>query len=264
MKTKDYEETTVKKQSSIAKFAKYSTLSEEELKEANSTDDVEYDDSYGEEGNDGQDWDFREDYGDYREDDGDYRELQTDDNEEDDTEEDEPRMEHYGEIIKFTSHPTENDIFRFMFRHTYASPLGIFAALMAVGAAVVSVIEFTRQNWFYAIVFLGVFYLFAVQSPLNLKKKSKAQSQEMCSAEGAITYTFSEAGFDMERGDEYATYQWSRIIKVKNGKTGYYVYLEKNRAFIATKADLAVNEQKFVGMLERHVDNYKAPQMENL
>lgn len=261
MKEKDYENKEVKKTSSIAKFAKYSTLSEEELKEANSTDDVEYDEDYdGDASDENQDEDFREE-------DGDFREVSlgdSDEAEEEDDDENEPRMEHFGDTFTFTSRPTETDIFRFMFRHTYASPLGIFAAIMALAAIVVSVIEFTRQTWFPAITFLAVFYLFAVQSPLNLKKKSKAQSQEMSSPEGAITYTFSEAGFDMERGDEYAPYEWSRIIKVKNGKTGYYVYLEKNRAFIATKADLGVNEGRFVGMLERHVEKYKAPKMESI
>lgn len=257
MKVKDYEEKTQKtqKQSNIAKFAKYSTLSDAELEQANSTDGVDYEDADDE----------YENYDEVNED-GDFREIALDDSEEqgEPEEENEPRMEHIGEVLTFQSKPTEQDILRFMARHTYLSVLGILACVMAVVSLVVSIIEFTHQQWVLGIAFLAVFYLFAIQSPLNLKKKAHKQSQEMSRPEGIITYTFSEAGFDMERGKEYAPYHWSRILKVINGKTGYYVYLEKNRAFIATKADLGVNEQKFVRMLEKHVDKYKAPKMENI
>lgn len=231
-----------KKASSISRFATLSTLTEEEMEEENEgVDEAEEEAS---------------DYG-YDEN-NDNEEVVEEYEEESPAEpEEEPRLEHTGTTIVLQSKPTEEDIFRFMFRHTYCSALGVIACLMAIGAAFLSVFSFTHQEIFQGVLFAVIFFVFAVYSPINLLKKARKQSAEMSSPEGIITYTFSDAGFDMERGDEYAPYAWSRIIKVINGKTGYYVYLEKNRAFIATKLDLASNEATFVDMLKRFVKNYK-------
>ncbi len=238
-----------KKTSSIGKYATLRTLSDEELAEANGVDtgDEEIDDEEAE---------FEEDYSENAEDVDDW-DSSEEEPEAEEKEEEEPRLEHFGPTIVLKSKPTEEDIFRFMFRHTYCSALGIIAAVMSVAAIVIAVLRFMVQDYIGGILFAAMFYLFAIHSPISLKKKAKKQSQEMCSPEGTITYTFSDAGFDMERGDEYAPYKWSRIIKIVNGKTGYYVYLEKNRAFIATKAGLAENEQLFVEMLRKNVVNCK-------
>ena len=79
----------------------------------------------------------------------------------------------------------------------------------------------------------------------------------MCSEEGTITYTFSDAGFDMKRQTEYASYKYDRIMKVVTGKTAYYVYLGKMRAFLAPKADLGANEEKFLELIRENVKNFK-------
>jgi hypothetical protein len=79
----------------------------------------------------------------------------------------------------------------------------------------------------------------------------------MSHGEGIITYTFSDAGFDMKRMKEYAPYKYDRIMKVVCGKTAYYVYLGKMRAFLCPKADLGANEETFLQLIRENVKNFK-------
>jgi len=233
---------------SIAELASLSTLSEEELEEANESaeDSVEYsdedDDSEGYDGEDNGEADEESEDG----------ETETDKAEEND-----PPMEHFGRQFTFAGKPTPEDVFRFMFHHTYFSAMGVIAVLLVIASVVMAVWSFIEGKYPQGALFAGVFLFFVINSPLSLKKRSKKQSESMCSEEGTITYTFSDAGFDMSRQQEYATYQYDRILKVINGKTAYYVYLGKMRAFLAPKADLGANEETFLQLLNDHIPNFK-------
>ena len=46
-------------------------------------------------------------------------------------------------------------------------------------------------------------------------------------------------------------------MKVVCGKTAYYVYLGKMRAFLAPKADLGANEETFLQLMRENVKNFK-------
>ena len=257
LKEKNDDEAVVKKAQapvrtgrSIAELASLSTLSEEELEEANE----EAEDSEG--------------YEEYEEDTEDYDPAMTDTDEENgeeaegDAEEEpedknEPPMEHYGRKFSFDGKPTADDIFRFMFYHTYCSVVGVIAILLLVASVVMAVWSFKDGNVLQGCIFSGVFLFVAINSPLSIRKRSKKQSEAMSTGEGVITYTFSDAGFDMKRMQEYAPYKYSNIMKVVKGKTAYYVYLGKMRAFLATKADLGANEETFLQLIRENVKNFK-------
>lgn len=230
---------------SIAELASLSTLSKEELDEANEESDDE-------------------DYEEYEEDGSVVdSENETDEAEDQDSEEEtpedenDPPMEHYGRVFTFAGKPTPQDVFRFMFYHTYCSVVGVFAILIVVASIVMSVWSFLDDKLMQGFLFAAIFLFFIINSPLSLKKRSKKQSESMCSEEGTITYTFSDAGFDMTRQTEYAAYKYDRIMKVINGKTAYYVYLGKMRAFLAPKADLGENEATFVQLMKKNVKKFK-------
>lgn len=233
---------------SIAELASLSTLSEEELEEAN--EEVGDDDPY-------------EEYEDEAAEDADVTDTAEDkeDAEEAEEEEDkdinEPPMEHYGRIFSFEGKPTANDIFRFMFYHTYCSVVGVIAILLLVASVVMAVWSFKDGNMLQGCIFAGVFLFVAINSPLSIRKRSIKQSEAMSNGEGVITYTFSDAGFDMKRMQEYAPYKYEKIMKVVKGKTAYYVYLGKMRAFLATKADLGSNEETFLQLIRENVKNFK-------
>jgi len=251
LKEKNDDEAVVKKEAapkrsgrSIAELASLSTLSEEELEEAN---EEEYEDAAEEYEEDG-----------YEEEQDDVEETEEDtDSEASPEEENDPPMEHYGRVFSFDGKPTPQDVFRFMFYHTYFSVVGVFAILIVLASVVMAVWSFMDEKYTQGIIFAAVFLFFIINSPLSLKKRSKKQSENMCSEEGTITYTFSDAGFDMKRQTEYAAYKYDRIMKVIAGKTAYYVYLGKMRAFLAPKADLGANEEKFLQLIRENVKNFK-------
>ena len=257
LKEKSDEEVEVKKQEapkrsgrSIAELASLSTLSKEELAEANEDEDAletDADDEY-----EGDDIENPED-----DPEADSEEADEEETEKKPEDVNDPPMEHYGKQLTFAGKPTPEDVFRFMFHHTYCSAIGVFAVLIVVASVVMAVWSFTKGENVQGFIFIAVFLFFIINSPLSLKKRSKKQSESMCTEEGTITYTFSEAGFDMTRQTEYAAYKYDRIMKVINGKTAYYVYLGKMRAFLAPKADLGENEEIFLQLMRENVKNFK-------
>lgn len=231
---------------SIAELASLSTLSKEELDEANENvgDNIEYSEDEYDDGNEG--YDEAED-----------TEGEDTETEEEPKEENEPPMEHYGRVFSFEGKPSEEDVFRFMFYHTYCSVIGVFAVLIVIASVVMAVWSFMDDKIVQGCIFAGVFLFFIINSPLSLKKRAKKQSESMSHGEGIITYTFSDAGFDMKRMKEYAPYKYDRIMKVVCGKTAYYVYLGKMRAFLCPKADLGANEETFLQLIRENVKNFK-------
>ena len=255
LKEKNDDEAAVKKVQtpartgrSIAELASISTLSDEELEEAN--EEVEDDASYEE-------YEADTDENDDVTDTADEEEYVEEAEEEEEQEKNEPPMEHYGRKFSFDGKPTANDIFRFMFYHTYCSVVGVIAILLLVASVVMAVWSFKDGNMLQGCIFAGVFLFVAINSPLSISKRSKKQAEAMSTGEGVITYTFSDAGFDMKRMQEYAPYKYENIMKVVKGKTAYYVYLGKMRAFLATKADLGSNEETFLQLIRENVKNFK-------
>lgn len=252
LKEKNDEEINVKKETqpkrsgrSIAELASLSTLSKEELDEANDNADDALE--YIEDEETDEDMD-REYDGEAEGEEGDEAPQE---------EENEPPMEHYGRKFSFEGKPTSEDVFRFMFYHTYFSVIGVIAILIVIASVVMAVWSFMEGKMLQGIIFGAVFLFFVINSPLSLKKRAKKQSEQMSNGEGIITYTFSDAGFDMKRMNEYAPYKYDRIMKVIKGKTAYYVYLGKMRAFLATKADLGANEETFIQLIRENVKNFK-------
>ena len=256
LKEKNVEEEVAKKAQapvktgrSIAELAALSTLSEDELEEANeeAEDNTGFDEA-------GFDEEYEEDAEGYDEADA---EGEEEEQPAEETSKVDPPMEHYGRVFRFEGKPTADDIFRFMFYHTYCSVVGVIAILLLLASVVMAVWSFMDGNILQGCIFSGVFLFVAINSPLSIRKRSKKQSESMSTGEGVITYTFSDAGFDMKRMQEYATYKYENIMKVVKGKTAYYVYLGKMRAFLATKVDLGANEETFVQLIRENVKNFK-------
>ena len=136
---------------SIAELASISTLSEEELEEANEndedTEDEEYEDGYETEADDIEE---PED-----EDDESAEEEATE-------EENDPPMEHYGRVFSFDGKPTPQDVFRFMFYHTYFSVVGVFAILIVLASVVMAVWSFMDEKYTQGIIFAAVFLFFII------------------------------------------------------------------------------------------------------
>ncbi len=164
------------------------------------------------------------------------------------------RLAHSEPVITATARPTKDDMYRFMFRHTYVSPVGVLAVLIGIGAIAMVVMSLRSGSTLQIIMFVIVALLFLVNSPISLIFKAKRHSAAVCAPEGLITYGFSDAGLDMKRGKDYAAYNWSHVYKVIEGKTGFYIYLSKNQAFVMPKADLGSEVDNFRRLLKRNVE----------
>lgn len=173
------------------------------------------------------------------------------------TSEEEPvktRLEHTGPTFEIVARPTSKDMYDFMFAHTYFNVLGVIAVLLGFGS--IGMVIFTALNGAdktQLLLFGAIAVLFIMNSPLTLIFKARKNAAEVCKEGNTITYTFSEAGFDMSRGEEYASFEWSRLFRVKEGKTGLYMYLSRNQAFLLPKADINGVEE-FKSLLAAHIE----------
>ena len=169
------------------------------------------------------------------------------------------RIEHSDPSFAITARPDRQTMYDFMLYHSYANVLGVLSVLIGIGAIVMVVLSLTSEEpqLMQAVLFGMVAVMFIANSPLTLWFRAKKQSDIICDEKNTITYTFSDAGFDMSRGeDEYADFEWSRMYRIKEGRTGFYMYLEKNRAFVIPKADVEQPEQ-FRDLLRRNVTKLK-------
>lgn len=230
--------TTETKKTNISALAHISTLSEEERLEAETEEDVSVGDING---------DGEINAADY---------MPSGKLPHDGAESETKRIEHTEPKFVINAKPDQKTMFDFMFYHSYANVLGILSILIglaAIGMVVFSVVQNTGT--LQIILFGAVAVMFISNSPFTLWFRAKKQSDLICDEKNTITYTFSDAGFDMSRGEsEYADFTWENMYKVKEGKLGYYMYIEKNRAFVVPKADLSLNETEFKALLKRHVE----------
>lgn len=165
------------------------------------------------------------------------------------------RLEHTEPVYRIAARPDHKGMFDFMMYHSYCNVLGIISVLLGLAAIAMVVISVVREAGALEIVmFAVVAAMFLANSPLTLWFRAKKQAATISDEANVITYTFSEVGFDMSRGEnEYADFKWSDMYKVTEGKSGMYMYLERNRAFLLPKKDID-NLDGFKKLLTAHVE----------
>lgn len=168
------------------------------------------------------------------------------------------RMEHSEPSFKIAAKPDKKEMFNFMFYHTYLNVMGILALVIGIAAIVLLIYNLVKGNTenqkVMIFMFAAIVLLFIMNSPITLYFKAKKQAESVAKPENTIIYTFSDAGFDMARGeDEYMAYKWDNIFKIKEDKGGFFIYLTKNQAFIIPKPDLDGKTDAFKAMLKEHV-----------
>ena len=165
------------------------------------------------------------------------------------------RIEHTEPSFVIAAKPDRKCMYEFMFYHSYMNVMGALSAVLGIAALVFVIIGFVKKFDTIQIVLFGaIAAMFLANSPLTLWFKAKKQSDMICDPKNTITYTFSDEGFDMARGeDEYADFTWDKMYKVKEGRTGYYMYIARNRAFVIPR-DEVIDRHGFNALLKRHVE----------
>ncbi len=164
------------------------------------------------------------------------------------------RMEHSEPSFTVSPTPDEETMYEFLFYHSYKNVMGIMSIVLGLGAVVMVIIGLIMSFTPIQIVLFGVIALmFVTNSPLTLKRRARKQVEMLADPKNTITYVFSDEGFDMSRGDnEYADFKWERLCKVKEGKHGFFMYLERNRAFVIPTGSLE-DPDGFRALLKRNV-----------
>ncbi len=164
------------------------------------------------------------------------------------------RMEHSEPSFTVSPTPDEETMYEFLFYHSYKNVMGIMSVVLGLGAVVMVIIGLIMSFTPVQIVLFGVIALmFVTNSPLTLKRRARKQAEMLADPKNTIAYVFSDEGFDMSRGDnEYADLKWERLCKVKEGKRGFFMYLERNRAFVIP-ADSLEDVEGFKALLKRRV-----------
>lgn len=158
-------------------------------------------------------------------------------------------LEHYGQTFTVDVKPTARDTYGFMFYHTYMNLMGLFAVLVGIAAIVMVVISVMDKEIFQIVLFSIAALIFIVNSPISLYLRAKKYAESCKLPENRTIYRFSDAGFDVRRGviDDseeasgekiYKSFAYKNITKCHEGRTGFYIYLAKNTAFLITKADI--------------------------
>ena len=165
------------------------------------------------------------------------------------------RIEHTEPSYVIAAKPDQRCMFEFMFYHSYMNVMGALSAVLGIAAIVFVVIGLVQgYSTIQVVLFGAIAVMFLANSPFTLWFKAKKQSELICDPKNTITYTFSDEGFDMARGtDEYADFSWDKMYKVKQGKSGYYMYIARNRAFVLP-CDAVIDKTGFESLLKRHVD----------
>ena len=171
-------------------------------------------------------------------------------------EEKEPeRLVHTGQVFTADVKPTARDAYGFMFYHSYMNLMGVFAVLVGIAAIVMVVISVMDQEIFQIILFSLAALIFIVNSPISLYMRAKKYAQGCTLPENRTVYQFSDAGFDVQRGEDiYKSFAYKNVTKCHEGRTGFYVYFGKSTAFLVTKADIEGGSlSEFRSLLAKHV-----------
>ncbi|MBO4496979.1 MAG: YcxB family protein [Lachnospiraceae bacterium] len=148
-------------------------------------------------------------------------------------------LEHQGQTFTADVKPTARDTYGFMFYHTYMNLMGLFAVLVGIAAIVMVVISVRDKEIFQIVLFSIAALIFIVNSPISLYLRARKYAESCKLPENRTIYRFSDAGFDVRRGEEiYKSFPYKNITKCHEGRTGFYIYLAKNTAFLITKADI--------------------------
>ena len=189
----------------------------------------------------------------------DEEEISEQDEEDDESyDEEEPqRIEHSGEIITFPVSLKVMDLYKFMLQHAYLSISGFIGIAISVGALVMLVMGKDGGTNFNRVLLILAALLFTVINPLMMLYKSWKQITLSPVFKTGIQYTFSDAGAEVTQGEEWVSFPWDAIYRIRGGANSVYVYTSPTRAFILPKSCL---EEHFIPvrvLMKRHVASRK-------
>ena len=156
--------------------------------------------------------------------------------------------------MKFHTQLKAKDIFKFSLAYTYSGLQGLFT-LVLLAAGVYMIINGASQaqgqsQLFFGIVIIG---LFIIINPLMLYVKAKKQSIENTAYKIPTYYTLNEDGIFVELGEESATIEWARVLKISHVMGLNILYTGRKQAFVFPDYALGENKDKMLAYMKEHM-----------
>lgn len=180
---------------------------------------------------------------------------QIESSQEEEDEDSSKRIIHSGEIITFPVRISVKDMYVFMMRHGYLGVSGVIGVLISIGAFVMLVAGMDGGSNFNRLLLIVASALFTIINPLMMLFKAWKQITLVPIYKADITYTFSDAGAEITQGEEWVTFPWDSIYRLRGGQSAIYVYTSSVRAFILPYTCCENQFQELKAMMKRHTDH---------
>ena len=156
--------------------------------------------------------------------------------------------------MKFHTQLKANDIFKFSLAYTYSGlqlilaiamvAVGVYMCVTGMGAAD------GQSNMIFGIVLI---VLFVVVNPLMLYVKAKKQAIENPVYKMKTYYTLNEDGIFVELGEDSATIEWARVLKISHVMGLNILYTGRKQAFVFPDYALGEDKDKMLSYMKEHI-----------
>lgn len=168
-------------------------------------------------------------------------------------------MEKEQKEIRFSTTVVVKDMFDFLMRHTYVSISGIFGVLLSIGAIVLFLYNYNKQEMFYNVLLLLIAAVFLIIQPIQLWIKAAKQVKLNPMFKEALYYTLNEEGIIVTQKEETLSLKWEEIKKVVESKRNIIIYVTSVSAYILPKNQLQMQLSDIRKILKAYMkrESYK-------
>lgn len=160
--------------------------------------------------------------------------------------------------MKFHTQLKANDIFKFSLAYTYSGFQLLLTLVMIAFGVYMFVTGSTapegQANLIFGIIIIG---LFVVVNPVMLYVKAKKQSLENPAYKIPTYYTLKEEGIFVELGEEKATIEWERVLKLTHKMGLNILYTGRKQAFVFPDYALGEDKDKLLTYMKEHMKSQK-------
>lgn len=149
-------------------------------------------------------------------------------------------------MVEFDVQIKAGDLYDYMMRHVYNSPMGIVGN--GIGGVMV-VAAVLMRNWLALI--LGLIILFYI--PWSLFLKSRQQALKNPAFKKPLHFVMDDEGISVSQGEECQKQAWEDLFKAVSTPNSIIVYTSPVNASIFPKRELGAQKAQVIEMISTHM-----------
>ena len=161
---------------------------------------------------------------------------------------------------KFQVSMTVPYVYNFMMKNAYQGFKGIAGILVSVGAFVLYLMGFGKDDDFTNMLLIIIPALM-VLNPIYLYYKAYKQVKLNPSFHKPLNYIVNEVGITVGQGTEEGTIPWDNIVRVVETKKSTLVYISRKIAYIFPKEELKDQYEPFKALIRENVEASRLTKM---